>query len=165
MWSDFQDYAEAQAGVEYLNPKCMGSVTATPIVQPCCQYVIPAVIKPLLTPEPAIETRPPAMAEYPPFYPPIIIQEDNDWHHLLYFLIFAMQNRRFDSCNRYCCPPNPYPVPYGFAADDIPNNVCIPYPYQGPDMPGDEVIIVQSPSIQPIEARDNEVTLIIRTDK
>ncbi|CAK1548608.1 unnamed protein product [Leptosia nina] len=52
--------------VEYMSPP-VGTVTATPIVQPCGQFVIPAVIKPLLSPEPISEIpRPPLDARLQP---------------------------------------------------------------------------------------------------
>ncbi|XP_047523285.1 uncharacterized protein LOC125061746 [Pieris napi] len=144
----WEGYADAQARVEYMKTP---SITATPMVQPC-QFVIPAVIKPLLSPEPEV---PPAVPEYQPYpMPPIIIKEDNSWQHLLYFMIFAMKNRN--------CAPPPMPYQYPMPGYDRFCNDALPYmPYPFPmQNQGMDTMYDDEP-----EQRDNEVTLVIRTDK
>ncbi|XP_045501429.1 uncharacterized protein LOC123698719 [Colias croceus] len=127
---------------------------------------------------------------YPPmnYMPPIIYEDDDDddWHHLLYFLLFAMRNRgNSGGYGSYPAqmPYTFYPVPTGFGYND---NRCgcddnnsgstvnyIPYPVpvqtscgimDSTQNYGDDITIMQSPAIQALNGRDNEVTLHIRTD-
>ncbi|CAF4915389.1 unnamed protein product [Pieris macdunnoughi] len=134
-------YADAQARVEYMKTP---SITATPMVQQC-QFVIPAVIKPLLSPEPEVPHAP-AVPEYQPYpMPPIIIKEDNSWQHLLYFMIFAMKNRN--------CAPPPMPYQYPMPGYDRFCNDALPYmPYPFPmQNQGMDTMYDDEP-----EQRDNE---------
>nr|BAM19799.1 unknown unsecreted protein [Papilio xuthus] len=105
MFQVYYSHAQ-QCHVEYISqPNPVPSLTATSYVQPVSQFVIPAVLQPL-QPDPYMTSMPPMVPDYSKFYnpvspmggmPPIIIEkskDDDGLDNLLYFLLFALKNKR-----------------------------------------------------------------------
>lgn len=113
MFQVYNSHAQ-QCHVEYISqPNPVPSLTATSYVQPVSQFVIPAVLQPL-QPDPYMTAMPPMVPDYSKFYnpvspmggmPPIIIEkskDDDGLDNLLYFLLFALKNKRNRGNNGGC---------------------------------------------------------------
>ncbi|CAG9576052.1 unnamed protein product [Danaus chrysippus] len=108
--------AQFNGRVEFVSPPA--TVSATSYIQPTNQFVIPAIIKPII---PETFSQPPSIPNYPEFESfnspymqpnmqmpmpmhmpmpmPIFMgsRDDDDWHHLLYFLVFANLRNRWNN--------------------------------------------------------------------